>query len=319
MDYNGIINKFSEKKILVIGDIMLDEYIIGDVERISPEAPIPVVLAKDRKFVLGGAANTANNLSALGAKTVLCGMLGKDETAKKISSLLEEKKIANACISVEGRKTTRKTRIIARNQQMLRVDEEETTPITQSTEKKLLETIAKEIKNSDAIVVSDYAKGLFSKKTARSIISLAKAHGKIVCVDSKNLKQFRGATLIKPNRKELERETGKTCSTIDACEKAAILLFKKLRPNALLVTMGADGMLLAEAKNVSRIKSKAAEVFDVSGAGDTVLATATLALASGATMQQAAEIASFAASVVIRKLGTATLNVEELQGEINSD
>ncbi len=321
MDSNEIIDRFSGKTMLVIGDVMLDEYIIGDVERISPEAPIPVVLAKERRFVLGGAANTANNIASLGAKAILCSVIGKinTESSARLMKLLEERKIVDDCVVDENRETTRKTRIIARQQQVLRIDEEKTIDIPASVEKKLIESFAGEIKNVDAVVISDYAKGVLTPKVSREIMRIARKNGKMVCVDSKNLLLFKNSTLVKPNKKELEKETGKKCGSIEECKKAAQLLFKKIAPKALLVTLGAEGMLLVEKEKIAHIESRAVEVFDVSGAGDTVLATTALALASGATMRQAAEIAGSAASVVIKKLGTATLSAEELKEAIQND
>lgn len=320
LDYNGIISKFAEKKVIVIGDVMIDEYVIGDAERISPEAPVPVIIAKERKFALGGAANTANNIASLGAKAVLCGVMGKvnSDSSAILMKLLVERKITDLCVVDENRETARKTRIIARQQQMLRIDAEETAEIPASVEKKLIAGFAAEIKDADAVVISDYAKGTLTQKVSREIMRIAKNNGKITCVDSKNFSQYRNATIIKPNKKELEKETGKKCSSVKDCEEAALLLFKKARPKALLATFGAEGMLLFDGKKALHIESRAAEVFDVSGAGDTVIATAALSLSSGATMQQAAEIANFAASVVIRKLGTATLSTDELAEAIRN-
>lgn len=320
MDSSEIIGKFSEKTIIVIGDVMLDEYIIGDADRISPEAPIPVVLAKEKRFFLGGAANTANNIVSLGAKAILCGVIGKinTEASAVLMKLLEERKIFDNCVVDENRETTRKTRVIARQQQMLRIDEEKTASIPASVEKELIKSFAREIKKADAVVISDYAKGVLTPRVAREIMRIARQNKKIVCVDSKNLKMFKNPALAKPNKKEFENETGKKRAFREECEKAAFLLCKKIRARALLVTLGAEGMLLVEGKNSFYIKSRAMEVFDVSGAGDTVLATAALALASGATMLQAAELANFAASIVIRKLGTATLSAEELKGAMQN-
>ncbi len=318
MDLNEIIDSFPAKKIVVIGDIMLDEYIIGDVERISPEAPVPILLAKEKKLVLGGAANTAGNIVSLGAKAALCGVIGKKDSnaSESLVRLLSEKKISNCCVFDESRETTKKTRIIARQQQMLRIDEEQSAEIPMQVAEKMLECFSREITDADAIVVSDYAKGVFSTVVAARLMRMAKKQKKIVCVDSKNFSFFKNATIAKPNRKELEKETGKKTFSIEECKKAVSLLYKKIRPKALLATLGADGMLLVLGKKTLHFKSRAAEVFDVSGAGDTVLATTALSLSCNASFEQAAELAGFAASVVIRKLGTATLTAEELKEEI---
>ena len=307
-----IIAKMKGKKVLVIGDVMLDEYFKGNVTRISPEAPIPVVEISEHFYVLGGAANVANNVRALQGEAQITGVIGSDEAGSKLRKVLNEKGIRNSgLLEEDGRKTTIKTRIIAQNQQVVRYDIEEKRPLSAETEQKIAGYIEKEIANCDVAIISDYAKGMINKQLAQKISEMCKKNSKPLVVDSKGFLSLgiKDATLLKPNAKELQKETGMEINSDEKLQRAAETLMKKLSPKAILVTMGEKGMVLFE-RNGTGIERTAVvalvtEVYDVSGAGDTVLSTISLGLAAGASLRESMEVANFAAAVVVRKLGTA--------------
>jgi len=327
----AIISKFPKAKILVIGDLILDQYIWGAVERISPEAPVPVVWANKRTYVPGGAANVANNIRALGGKVSLLGVVGRDAHAEKLLKELKERKIDTKGILTEAQRcTTLKTRIIAGHQQVVRVDWEHTGIIQKKTQDKLVRFIDKNIKAFDAIVIEDYGKGLFNHALLTSLIFRARQLKKIITVDPKqdNFEYYRGVTSITPNRKETQdavrylKMKDKTnefkiyndeLRTFNDIDHAGNMILKHLELESLLITLGEQGMFLFE-KNKPRthIPTVAQEVFDVSGAGDTVIAAFTLAVACGATKKEAAHLANFAAGIVVGKLGTATTDRKEL-------
>ena len=308
-----IVNKFKGKKIGVIGDLMLDHFIWGDVERISPEAPIPIVLAKKESFMPGGAGNTAANIAALGGKVFVVGLIGKDLAGKTLLS--EFKKLGietQGVVSHVQKPTTQKIRIIARTQQIVRVDKEDAQCISSDIEKKLLEFIASHIKEWDGIVVSDYAKGLIAKNLAETLVSLAVKYKKPIIGDIKpeHTPFFKNIALLTPNNKESLLIAG-----VSDTREAGKIIQKQLNCSVLL-TQGAEGVTLFENKKIKHFSTVAREVFDVSGAGDTVAAAATLALASGANLEQAAIIANHAAGIVVGKLGTATVNPKELKNRL---
>ncbi|MDD5506232.1 MAG: D-glycero-beta-D-manno-heptose-7-phosphate kinase [Candidatus Omnitrophica bacterium] len=327
-----IIERFNKAKILVVGDLILDQYIWGDVERISPEAPVPVVCANKRNYVPGGAANVANNISALGAKVSLCGVLGDGKDPATEMFQREAKKLGIDTKGVffeEGRKTTLKTRIIAGHQQVVRVDWEDVHNISQNIKKIIFKYLGDNIRNFDAVIIEDYGKGLLDRELTADIIKNAKCFKKIVTVDPKenNFDCYKHATCITPNRKETQnairylkmndrgnlfkiyKETLFTDSEImNAGEK----ILEYLQLESLLVTLGEGGMWLFEKDRNKCIPTVAQEVFDVSGAGDTVISSFTLALCAGASKLEAAHIANFAAGIVVGKLGTAVTNSREL-------
>ena len=326
-----IISNFPKAKILVVGDLILDEYIRGSVERISPEAPVPVIWANKRLFVPGGAANVANNISALDGKVCLIGVVGKDKNADIIRHELKNRGVDLQGIFVDpGRHTTVKTRIIAGHQQVVRVDWEHTDPLSVGMNKKIMDFINKNIGQFDAVIIEDYGKGVINKSLLEKIIAVAHSAKKIVTVDPKeeNFLYYRHVTSITPNRKELEnavrnirikdtsnefRVHNDTLFNDRDIELAATQVVKYLDLESILVTLGEQGMCLFERDGAkTSIPTVAQEVFDVSGAGDTVIATFTLSLSSGATKPEAAYISNFAAGVVVGKLGTATLSREEL-------
>jgi D-glycero-beta-D-manno-heptose-7-phosphate kinase len=326
-----IISRFSRAKVLVIGDLILDEYIWGSVERISPEAPVPVVWAKKRTHVPGGAANVANNIGSLDAEVCLVGVIGKDKDAGFFLSELKKRKIGSQGIFIEpGRYTTLKTRILAGHQQVVRVDWEHTQPLTPQLNTRILNFIKKKINDFDAVVIEDYGKGVINKELLGELISLARSRKKIVNVDPKeeHFQYYRGVTSITPNRKELEnairniriKDTTNTFNvysdrlfTDKDVDAAARRVLEYLGLESILITLGEQGMKLFEKNGrVISIPTVAQEVFDVSGAGDTVISTFTLALASGASKAEAAYIANFAAGIVVGKVGTAVTTRKEL-------
>ena len=327
----NILHRFNKAKILVVGDLILDEYIWGSVERISPEAPVPVVWANKRTFVPGGTANVANNISSLGSKVSLLGVTGDDPNSKILLNELKKRKISSQGIFVENnRHTTVKTRVLAGHQQVVRVDWEHTHDLPEALNAKILKYVESNIQSFDAIIIEDYGKGVINVALLKELISLAKANKKIITVDPKeeNFRYYHGVTAITPNRKELENairnlklqdtanrfriNTDKLFTDKDV-DLAAREILEYLNLDSILVTLGEQGMKLLEKNGcLTHIPTQAQEVFDVSGAGDTVISTFTLALCAGASKLEAAHIANFAAGIVVGKLGTAVTNQAEL-------
>lgn len=308
-----ILKSFQNLKVAVVGDMMLDDYLIGSVDRISPEAPVPVVSIKEEKFVLGGAANVVNNLSTLGAKAICFGVVGEDFDGDRLIKELEKKSIETVgIVRSEDRPTIVKRRIIGGNQQLLRLDWENVSPITETLENILLEQIEKKIDELDAIILSDYDKGVLTARVVKKIISLCKEKGIIVTVDPKpkNALNYIGATSMTPNRKEAIECLGK--KSFDNIIESGKELKEKLELNNLLLTRSEEGMSLFEENKVINIPTYAKEVFDVTGAGDTVISVFTLASAAGVTLYEAAKIANTAAGVVVGKMGTSTVTTEEI-------
>jgi D-beta-D-heptose 7-phosphate kinase/D-beta-D-heptose 1-phosphate adenosyltransferase len=309
------------KKILVIGDVMLDRYIMGTVSRISPEAPVPVVSVKAEKLAIGGAGNVANNIRALGGEPLLVGMIGEDEAARLFLETVAAKSIrTDHIVRDRTRPTTIKTRVVAHHQQVVRIDQEGSEDISAAVEKKLLGRIERLVKSADAVVLEDYNKGLLTPLLIRETIACAAGMGRIVTVDpkAKNFFAFRGATLFKPNEKELLGAVGN--SSPGGIEDPQFLrkVKRRLGCRNLLVTRGEQGMLLVPASgDILSIPTVAREVFDVSGAGDTVISSATLALAAGATSREAAIIANYAAGVEVSKAGVAAITGEDILGSFD--
>jgi rfaE bifunctional protein kinase chain/domain len=333
-----IIDKFNQANILVVGDLILDQYIRGTVDRVSPEAPVPVVWAKKRTYVPGGAANVANNISSLDGNVCLVGVIGQDGHAKILLSELKKRKINTDGIFVDAKRhTILKTRVIAGHQQVVRVDWEDTDFISQGLNQKIIKFFQKKIDDFDAIVIEDYGKGLINQDLLKKLILLALAHKKTITVDPKedHFQYYRRVTSITPNRKELEnairnlkikdttnrfklnRDKLFTDKDIDLAAKE---IMEYLDLESLLVTLGEHGMKLFEKNGFAKhIPTVAQEVFDVSGAGDTVIGAFTLALACGAKKLEAAHIANYAAGIVVGKLGTATTTRKELQERIGKN
>lgn len=316
MTNSNILAAIPSLKILIVGDVILDHYIWGDVQRISPEAPVPVVHATRETHTAGGAANVALNLAALGVPTILAGSLGKDHSASKLISLLTSAGIdTRLCQPASARPTIVKTRVIARNQQLCRIDHESTsTAYRLDTAPALMEALAE----SDAVIVSDYAKGVISQDLLDSLISQARKLGKTIALDPKPSRKlaFRHANLLTPNRHEAlqlaglpEPEYGQAYPLEDVCAR----IHDHHAPDVLIVTLGADGMAISREGRVEDVlPTRAREVFDVSGAGDTVIATLTAALAAGASPRDAAAFANTAAGIVVSKMGTATPTPAEI-------
>lgn len=302
--------QFSKTHLLVVGDVMLDRYWFGDTHRISPEAPVPVVQVGKIDERLGGAANVARNVAALGANTTLLGLVGDDEPGRRIADLLQASGVDSQLEIDPQLPTTVKLRVIARQQQLIRLDFEETPSEAALADK--LERYEKLLGNADVVILSDYGKGALGQ-VAR-MIEQARAQKKIILVDPKgdDYAKYRGATVLTPNRSELRQVIGQWSNEADLIRRAQDLR-KSLDLEALLLTRSEDGMSLFTEAGVSHVKAQAREVFDVSGAGDTVIATLAVALASRWPLEQAMALANRAGGIVVGKLGTAIVTAEELQ------
>jgi rfaE bifunctional protein kinase chain/domain len=304
-------------RIAVVGDAMLDVYLSGDVERVSPEAPVPVVRVRDRRYALGGAANVAQNVAALGARAALVGTIGSDESARRLKVLLKEQGSDSRGLVPVDRPTTTKTRVVARAQQVVRVDEEVDDDCSAADVAKLKVAITRAVRESDALILEDYNKGVLVAPVIEYTLAAARKKGIPVVVDPKyrNFFSYKGATIFKPNRRELEAALG---AAVDVEHPRTLPgLVEKLGVEAILLTLSERGMALIEkgatsAKGVHRIPTTARDVYDVVGAGDTVTAYLAAMLASGATALEAAIIANFAAGVEVGKLGAATVTTAEV-------
>ena len=301
------------KRIAVVGDAMLDVYLRGDVERISPEAPVPVVRVKDRKYALGGAANVVQNVRGLGADCDFVAAVGEDNGGATLRGMLEAIGVASGSMIQIDRPTTMKTRIVARGQQVVRVDEEEDDDLGGTEVKKLLAAVETAVDKADALVLEDYNKGVLVPAIITGAITRAKARKIPVVVDPKyrNFFQYRGATVFKPNRRELESALG---AEVDLEHPDALpAALAKLGVEHLLLTLGANGMaLISSAGDVKRVPTVAREVYDVVGAGDTVTAYLAAILAAGGSAVEASVIANYAAGVEVGKSGAATVSADEV-------
>jgi len=308
-----ILNRFKGKKILVIGDIMLDKYVKGSVRRISPEAPVPIFEVGDNLYRLGGASNVANNIKSLEGIPILTGIIGKDGDGEILLKLLKENGIKIDDIIVSHNKPTiSKTRIIARNQQILRMDKEEISYLDTVLEKKFMSRIFDMINRIDGIIFEDYDKGTITPNIIKKTI--AAANGKVITADPKfrNFFQYKNISLFKPNIKEVETFLGESLS----CEKDLLKAGKSLRKrlsSPLLITRGNQGMILFDDGVQEVIPSYTKEVYDVTGAGDTVIASATLALVSGGNLMQSARIASISAGIEVGKFGASAVAISEIK------
>lgn len=311
------IDKFKDQQVLVIGDLMLDEYLWGRVDRISPEAPVPVVAVEKESHTLGGAGNVINNISALGAKVFAMGAVGTGPVGRDVLEKLEALRVdVTGVISEPERPTTRKTRIIASSQQMLRIDREVRHQISNNTLEVLTRIIAGYIDKMDLVIISDYDKGLITREFVARIVELAKGAGVMTLADPKSMdfSKYMGVTVLTPNEKEAGIAAGIQIQTAEEMEEAAAKIMTQAGLERLLITCGKAGMVLYETgKPTVSITSKARQVFDVSGAGDTVISILGLGLASGATFKDAAGLANLAAGIVVAKVGTATASIDELK------
>jgi rfaE bifunctional protein kinase chain/domain len=333
MDVNRlqqILGRASGKRIAVIGDLMLDEFVWGKVGRISPEAPVPVVEVTGESFYPGGAANVARNLREFIDGTAVIGLIGRDHSGRQLRELFADRKIDIANVVEDpGFNTIVKTRIIARNQQVVRVDRECVVRPSSEQVAKVVAAVQKDLPKIDAIIFEDYGKGFLTSELVAPIARMAHAAGKIVAADpnARNLIDWSGMTAVKPNRAEAFVAAGISWREPEAPPledvdliRAGETLLKKWDAKCILITLGEQGMILFEKdRSPYHIPTKARQVFDVSGAGDTAIALFTLALTSGATPLEAAEIANHASAVVVGKLGTATVSREELIASFEND
>ena len=301
------------RRVAVVGDAMLDVYLRGDVDRISPEAPVPVVRVKERKLALGGAANVANNIVTIGAKCELVSAVGDDHAGATLREMLRQVRTDTRSLVTVSRPTTTKTRVVARSQQLVRYDEEEDSDLDSAETGKLLEAVRTAVADADALVLEDYNKGVLVHPVIRNAIDWSKERGIPVIVDPKykNFFSYSGATIFKPNRRELESALG---ASVDLEHPEALpSTFGRLGVEHLLLTLGERGMALISADGeVGRIPTTAREVYDVVGAGDTVTAYLATIMAAGGSPAEAAIVANFAAGVEVGKLGAATVSKVEV-------
>jgi len=316
-----LLDNFKNKKILVIGDIMLDKYIWGDVSRISPEAPVQVVNVIKETYEAGGAANVANNISALSGKAFMVGIAGNDESKNILLKELKEKGIdAEGIILDKDKPTTQKIRIIGKSQQLLRVDYENKEHAHKDIEESIIRFLERNIKNVDIVVISDYAKGVVTLKVSAMAIEIAKKHDKPIIVDPKPKHKdfYSNATLVTPNNVEASEMTGIEDGTDESVIEMGNKLLKYVNTN-ILITRGEKGMSLFEANGtITHIPAKAKEVYSLIGAGDTVVATIAMAIAAGADLKEAATLSNIAAGIKVGKIGTASVSIEEIKREIEN-
>jgi D-beta-D-heptose 7-phosphate kinase/D-beta-D-heptose 1-phosphate adenosyltransferase len=313
-----IITNFSRVGVLVVGDVMVDHFIWGNVSRISPEAPVPVVDVQKDSILLGGCANVLNNIYAMGGKVYVAGVIGADNVGKKLLAELRDRKIeTNGMVVDKKRPTTLKTRIVAHGQQMVRFDKENRKPIPQASIDKILEYVESLRKKIGAIVISDYNKGVVSKELIQGIKKIVEDSNIFICLDPKqnNFSIYKGVDVITPNHHEVQRAVGMDVTSTNDIQRLSKSLLKKYAFPAILVTRGEEGMSLFE--NGRKIvhtyfSSQAKEVYDVTGAGDTVIGTLALGLAAKANMKEATCLANLAAGLVVEKIGTATVSRKEL-------
>ena len=302
-------------KILVVGDVMLDKYYFGEVTRISPEAPVPIARVLKVKETLGGAANVAHNLALLGCQTSLIGQIGADNHGEVFLSKLKNLGVDYSGMIETSKPTTTKIRVISGHQQMIRLDFEDASELDGAASDKLLKNFSEQLPNVDAVIISDYGKGVCTKKICREVIGACRAAKKFVIVDPKgdNWQKYFDATFITPNLKELNAVLPKKIPNDDAqIEEAAQKVIDEFNLRGLVVTRSAEGLSLIDGAKISHIKARAQEVFDVSGAGDTVIAVFSLALAGQIDSEAAAYLANVAAGVVVAKVGTYAVNRAEL-------
>ena len=321
--YKKTVLNFKKASVLVIGDLMLDEFIWGEVTRISPEAPVPVVWVKKESFMPGGASNVANNLRSLGAEVHVVGVVGDDENGAILRGELEQKGIRTEGILIDGsRPTILKTRVVAHHQQVVRIDKEKKERLSDAMIAEMTAYIESIIKDVDAVIIEDYAKGVITPALLRKVLPLARRYGKIISVDPKeeHFNYYKGITVITPNNHEAARAVGFEINDQATLKKAGMKLLSKLNCRMALITLGENGMAVFQKnKPMKHIPTVAQEVFDVSGAGDTVIASYTLSIASGADPIAAAHISNCAAGIVVGKVGIAVVAPEELLGRIKKE
>jgi rfaE bifunctional protein kinase chain/domain len=313
---NDLKKNFSGQKIAVIGDMMLDCYFRGDVKRVSPEAPVPIVEVENEFFRFGGAANVTLNILKLGGIPLPVGVIGNDNEGTIFTSLLKEANMTSEGIIVDSsRPTTAKTRVIAGNQHVVRIDKESKQNISGKTEKKLLDYLTSNISRLDGVILQDYNKGVLTKTFIKDIISLANKKDVFITVDPKfnNFFEYKNVTVFKPNKKEAEDILGMKIKSSEDVTKAGKTILERLNARNVLLTLGSEGIAVFEKnKAEKRLATKARKVADVSGAGDTVISTLTMALVAGCDIMEASYLANYAAGIVCGEVGIVPIEIEKL-------
>lgn len=320
---SDLIHAFSSARVLVVGDVMLDEYVFGNVHRISPEAPVPVVQRRRHSVVPGGAANTAANVASLGGQVVLGGVVGNDHAGIQLREAVSQAEIdASGLTPASDRPTTLKTRVIAHGQQLVRIDQEESAPLSALSEEHLLTWTESRIPHVDVVVLSDYGKGVMTPRLTQHMLFHASRAGKPSVVDPKGIdyQKYRGATVVTPNTLEAVQSTGIAIRNRDDLIRAGSRLLDLMSGSSILITRGPEGMtLFRQGHDPLDLPTAARHVYDVTGAGDTVVSTLAISLACGVSLNQACKVANFAAGIVVGKVGTARVTREELAAEIHAD
>ena len=318
-----VIGAWQKKRILVVGDLGLDRYTLGVVERISPEAPVPIVRVEEESLKLGLASNVADNIQALGGKARIVGVIGQDAAGSLLCAVMQQSGIdPKNLVREKSYRTILKERIVSDRQQLLRVDYENPEALTEKMREKVLANVEKLLPTSDAVILQDYSKGLLTPSFCARLFALVGRHGKWVAVDPNSkgkLELYRGAYLMTPNTREAESLTGITIRDSESLEKAGRMLQEKTGAERVVITRGKEGMALFDGtKKRSLIPTYAQEVYDVSGAGDTVISVMTLALTSGANLVDAATLGNLAAGVEVGKRGTATVSIKEIKAAMKA-
>lgn len=318
-----LLDKFSEVKILVVGDVMLDRYWWGSVERISPEAPVPVVHLKNTSLAAGGAANVAANIAGLGAKPILVGITGDDQEADLFPNILEKLNISTKYLQkIPDRQTTVKTRILAHNQQVVRVDQETNQLLNETETGKIWKNLEKLLEEIEIIIISDYAKGFLTENLLSRLITTAREQGKFVLVDpkGKSYAKYKFANLLTPNKREAAEACKLDENSANLVEKAGTELIGEFELDSILITQGAEGMTLFQKdEKPNYFRALARKVYDVTGAGDTVIATLAVALGAGCKLPDASALANIAAGLVVEQIGTTAINIKDLSQAVASD
>ena len=311
-----LFDQFHGKRIGVVGDLMLDRYYWGSITRISPEAPVPVVEVESQSIRLGGAANVANNIASLGGIPLMIGVIGDDNGGKRLRALVEEAGFPSSGLVVDNsRPTTTKTRVIAHSQHVVRIDQEVKLDVGKEVQGKIFDILRKELPALDAVILEDYNKGVVVKELIHEISALARKARKTVTVDPKfnNFFEYKNITVFKPNRKETEEALGRRLTDLKSIEEAGWDLVKRLETDNVLLTLGERGMSLFErGGQVTHVSTQAKHVADVSGAGDTVISTLTMAIVAGATVREASALANHAGGVVCGEVGIVPIQLQTL-------
>ncbi len=325
MNVAAILDNFSKLRILVVGDVMLDVYLFGDANRISPEAPVPILKVSGENLSLGGAANVANNLRSLGASVEIFGVVGRDAGGENLKALLKQIKIdSSGIISDSKTTTTTKKRLIAENQQIARIDIEEASPIADELKDRIIESISNSValNKPDGIIISDYAKGVITKELSNEIIQLARRNEIFVCVDPKgrDFDKYKGANVITPNQKETEDLCGFQIEDYSSLKRAVEIVVNQTGVEGILITRGKDGIsfYFKGTHEIKTVHSDAREVFDVTGAGDTVVSSFTLSYLASRSWEDSVRIANYSAGIVVGRIGTSTVTRKELEERLKN-